>query len=156
MPLPLDAVDRQIVTALATDGRRSMRALAEELHISRATAYARVERLQREGVVTGYGARIAPGRAGLTTSAYVALSIAQDAWREISTRLAQVHYVEHFSLMAADFDVLVLVRAPDNATLRDVVLEEIQNIPGVRSTRTWLIFADAPGPGPWGPPAAHP
>ena len=42
---PLDDVDRGIVEALRADGRLSMRALAEQLHISRAGVYSRVERL---------------------------------------------------------------------------------------------------------------
>ena len=54
--VPLDDLDRQIVAALRADGRLSMRALASELHISRANAYARVDRLERSGVITGYSA----------------------------------------------------------------------------------------------------
>ncbi|MDO5627743.1 MAG: Lrp/AsnC family transcriptional regulator [Mobilicoccus sp.] len=148
----LDEIDRRMVGALVADGRCSMRALAERLHISRAGAYSRLDRLTDAGVVTGFTATIDPQQAGLQTAAYVALSIEQDAWREINTHLSAVRYVEHIALLAADFDVLVLVRCPDNATLRDVVLEELQSIPGVRGTRTWLVFADAPGPGAWRDP----
>lgn len=145
----LDEIDRRMVAALVSDGRLSVRALAERVHISRASAYSRLDRLLSSGVITGFSARVDPARAGLATSAYVALSVEQDAWREISTRLRTARYVERVSLLAADFDVLVLVHAPDNATLRDVVLEELQAIPGVRSTRTWLVFADEAGPGAW-------
>jgi hypothetical protein len=53
----------------------------------------------------------------------------------------------HFSLIGADFDVLVLARTPDNDALREVVMERIQGIPGVRSTRTWLVFDESPGHG---------
>lgn len=148
-PEILDDIDRRMVTALVDDGRLSMRSLAERVHISRAGAYSRLDRLLTSGVVTGFSARVDPARAGLSTSAYVSLSIAQDAWREIRTHLRTVRYVEHVALVAADFDVLVLVRTPDNATLRDVVLEELQAIPGVCATRTWLIFADEDGPGAW-------
>jgi UDP-N-acetylenolpyruvoylglucosamine reductase len=49
----MDDTDRQIVEALRADGRMSMRALAELVHISRASAYTRVSRLEREGVITG-------------------------------------------------------------------------------------------------------
>ena len=48
----LDATDRRIVEALRADGRLSMRALAERLHISRAGVYTRVERLHQLGVLT--------------------------------------------------------------------------------------------------------
>ena len=42
----------------------------------------------------------------------------------------------------------MLVRAPDNASLRHLVLEEIQDVPGVQATRTWLVFDEASGAGP--------
>lgn len=153
---PLDATDRSIIAALVQDGRLSIRSLAERLHISRANAYARLDRLLSQGVLTGFSARVAHEKAGLATAAYVCLSIEQDTWREVRDALAAVPYVQHVSLVAADFDVLALVRAPDNATLRDVVLEQLQAVPGVRSSRTWLVFADLDTPGPWGhePPEA--
>jgi len=144
---PLDGPDRLIIRELIRDARTSIRSLAERVHISRANAYARVDRLVADGVITGFSARIAHERAGLGTSAYVSLSIEQNSWREVSARLVRLPYVEHVSMLGADFDVLVLVRAPDNAALRDLVLDRIQAIPGVQTTRTWLVFDELPGPG---------
>ena len=54
-----------------------MRALAARVHISRANAYARVARLERDGVITGYVALVDPVRYGYGLSAYVYLDIAQ-------------------------------------------------------------------------------
>ena len=144
---PLDAPDRQILGELINDARTSMRSLADRVHISRASAYTRVGRLVADGVITGFSARIDPERAGLGTSAYVSLSIEQNSWPEVSAHLARLPYVEHVSRLGADFDVLVLVRAPDNAALRVVVLDRIQGIPSVRSTRTWLVFDEFEGAG---------
>src|ERR1700752_131482 len=73
----MDDTDRLIRDALRAAGRMSMRALAAQIHISRASAYARVARLEREGVITGYAALIDPVRAGYALSAYVYLKIAQ-------------------------------------------------------------------------------
>lgn len=141
----LDDVDRRILDALVRDGRASIRTLAERIHISRTNAYARVERLVREGVITGFRAQVAPEAAGLGTSAYISLTIEQNTWREVSARLARVRYIEHAALLGGDHDVLALVRAPDNAALRDVVLNQVQGIPGVLSTRTWLVFEEFDG-----------
>ena len=143
----LDSTDRLILGELVRDARTSIRALAERVHVSRANAYARVDRLVADGVVTGFSANIDHERAGLGTSAYVSLSIEQNSWREVSAGLGRLPYVEHVSMLGADFDVLVLVRAPDNAALRDLVLDRIQAIPGVRTTRTWLVFDELQGPG---------
>jgi DNA-binding Lrp family transcriptional regulator len=145
--VPLDDIDRQILSRLLGDGRISVRALAEQVHISRANAYTRIGRLVAEDVITGFTAQLNAQRAGLGTSAYVTMSIEQNAWRDISSRLGRIPYVEHVALVTGDFDVLVLVRAPDNLVLRQVVLEKIQAIPGVRSTRTWLVFDEVRGRG---------
>ncbi|WP_268269665.1 Lrp/AsnC family transcriptional regulator [Streptomyces sp. MNU76] len=145
--VPLDDTDRQILARLLKDARQSVRALAEQVHISRANAYTRIGRLLSEGVITGFTAQLNPKRAGLGTSAYVTLSTEQAAWRDISRELRDIPYVEHVSLVTGDFDVLVLVRAPDNEALRSVVLERIQGVSGVRSTRTWLVFDEVRGRG---------
>jgi DNA-binding Lrp family transcriptional regulator len=143
----LDGVDRAIIAELLRDGRISMRTLAERVHISRANVYARITRLMDDGVITGFTAELAPHKAGLGTSAYVSVTIEQNSWRTVSARLRETPYVEHFAMVGGDYDVLVLVRTPDNEVLRHVVLERIQDIPGVRATRTWLVFEEARGRG---------
>lgn len=140
----LDDVDRRIVAELTRDGRLSVSALAERLHISRANAYSRLDRLVRDGVIRGFSARLDPAQIGLGTSAYVTLTIEQNSWREVRDRLAQLPAIRHFALTGGDFDVIALVRVPDQAALRDLVLDRLQSIPGVRSTHTLLIFEESP------------
>ncbi|MET0414587.1 MAG: Lrp/AsnC ligand binding domain-containing protein [Actinoplanes sp.] len=45
--------------------------------------------------------------------------------------------------MGGDFDVILLVRVRDNEQLRRLVLDAIQGMPGVVSTRTLLVFEEA-------------
>jgi DNA-binding Lrp family transcriptional regulator len=143
----LDDTDRAIIAELLRDGRMSVRALAEQIHISRANAYARINRLVSEDLISGFTARLNPPRVGLGTSAYVTVTIEQNAWRAVSEKLREIPYIEHFALVGGDFDILVLVRAPDNSALRQVVLERIQTIANVVSTRTWLVFEESRGRG---------
>ncbi|HEY3607247.1 MAG TPA: Lrp/AsnC family transcriptional regulator [Pseudonocardiaceae bacterium] len=141
----MDDIDHAILAELAADGRLAVRAMAERLHISRTNAYTRLERLLSEGVITGFGAKIDPRRAGLGTSAYIMITVEQTSWRAMAAELREIPYVEHVALVGGDFDILLLVRTPDNTTLRDVVLERLQALDGVRSTRTWLIFEELTG-----------
>jgi DNA-binding Lrp family transcriptional regulator len=138
----MDDTDRQIVEALRADGRLSMRALAELVHISRASAYTRVARLEREGVITGYAAQIDPVRAGYALSAYVYLDIAQRSWKSVRGQLLTMPEVDHVALTSGAHDILLRVRVRDAASLRDVVLTRLQDIPEVRSTQTVLIFEE--------------
>jgi DNA-binding Lrp family transcriptional regulator len=143
----LDNTDRAIIAELVHDGRTSIRALAEKLHISRANAYSRISRLRASGTIRGFTTRLDPPKMGLATTAYVSLTLDQNTWRTVSERLREIPCIESFALVGGDYDVLALVRAADNAELRRIVLEQIQDIPGVRSTRTWLVFDEVQGRG---------
>ncbi len=139
----IDEIDGRILDALERDGRLSMRQLAEEVHISRANAYARVERLTESGVIKGYTALVDPVGRGLGTSAYLTMNVRQPDWRSIHAQLRSLDGVEHIALVGGEFDVVMLVRAHDNAGLRRLVLDEIQGIPGILSTRTLLVFEES-------------
>ena len=146
-PAPvLDDVDRAIVAQLREDGRMSMRMLAAELHISRAGAYTRVQRLEETGVITGYTAQVDPQRYGYGLSAYVHLKIAQSAWKQLQARLLGVAGVEHAAQVSGDSDIVLLVRSRDIAALRELVLNTVQNMPEVLSTQTVLIFDELRNP----------
>jgi DNA-binding Lrp family transcriptional regulator len=136
----LDDLDRQVVTALRANARLSMRALAAELHISRASAYARVERLEQAGVITGYSATINPQKYGCGLSAYVFLKIAQQSWKRVRNQVLSMPEIDHAALVSGEHDIMLLVRTRDAAELRDLVLTELQGMPEIDSTHTVLIF----------------
>jgi DNA-binding Lrp family transcriptional regulator len=60
----VDAIDRRIVAELELDGRLSNVELADRIGLSPAPCLRRVRRLEREGVILGYSARIDPGATG--------------------------------------------------------------------------------------------
>ncbi|MDN0200405.1 Lrp/AsnC family transcriptional regulator [Streptomyces sp. S.PNR 29] len=141
-PRPLDAIDQDILRMLQADGRASIRSVAERVHVSRANAYARINRLIEDGVIRGFGARVNHERAGHSTSAYITLKIVQNSWRTVRERLRQLPGASHISLVGGDFDVLLLVHVSDNRALRELVLTRLQAIPEVLSTRTLLVFEE--------------
>ncbi|MFJ7179302.1 Lrp/AsnC family transcriptional regulator [Streptomyces massasporeus] len=141
-PRPLDAIDQDILRMLQADGRASIRSVADRVHVSRANAYARINRLVEDGVVRGFGARVNHERAGQGTSAYITLKIVQNSWRTVRKELRQLPGASHIALVGGDFDVLLLVHVPDNRALRELVLTRLQAIPQVLSTRTLLVFEE--------------
>jgi len=141
-PRPLDAIDQDILQMLQADGRASIRSVAERVHVSRANAYARINRLIEDGVIRGFGARVDHERAGQGTSAYITLTIVQNSWRTVREQLRRLPGASHIALVGGDFDVLLLVHTPDNRALREVVLTRLQAIPEVLSTRTLLVFEE--------------
>ena len=139
---PLDSIDRAILRLLQEDGRASVRSVAERVHVSRANAYARINRLIEDGVIRGFSARVDHERSGQATSAYITLKIVQNTWRTVREQLLTLPGVAHIALVSGDFDVLMLVHTADNRSLRELVLTRLQAIPEVLSSRTLLIFEE--------------
>jgi Lrp/AsnC family transcriptional regulator, leucine-responsive regulatory protein len=140
----LDAVDHAIVDALRADGRLSMAKLAEQVSISRANAYRRVADLEDRGVIQGYSARIDPAALGLDLAALIMVTADQRQWRTLQHDLAEVPGVVYQAAATGPFDHVLLVRVAAVETLRDVVLEKLHSIPGVRSTQTVFLLDEHP------------
>ncbi|MGW8729391.1 Lrp/AsnC family transcriptional regulator [Streptomyces sp. NPDC055808] len=141
-PRQLDQIDHDILRILQTDGRASIRSVAERVHVSRANAYARINRLVEDSVIRGFTARVDHERAGQGAAAYITLKIVQNSWRTVREQLKELPGAAHIALVSGDFDVLLLVHTPDNRALRELVLTRIQSIPEVLSTRTLLVFEE--------------
>lgn len=141
-PRPLDAADHAILTALSRDGRQSVTAIAEQLHLSRANTYDRIARMRFSGVLQGYTAVIDPRAAGLETAAYVFVTLKQDDWEVLRRALAEEPAVRHLALVGGQYDAVLLVRTRTVEELRRVIFERIQSLNCVQATQTALIFDD--------------
>ena len=68
-----DDLNRRLVALLQQDGRMSHAELAERLGVSRPTIIDRVKRLEADGVLGGYSARVRPAAVNKPTVAFVAV-----------------------------------------------------------------------------------
>jgi DNA-binding Lrp family transcriptional regulator len=137
---PLDEVDLAILAELQVDARVSVNELANRVHVARATAYQRLQRLEDDQVVLRYAAVVDPAKVGLGIAALILVNVEQGDWREARRRLLELPGVQYLALTSGTFDFLVLVRVPDVETLRDVVLVKLQGFPEVRSTQTVFVL----------------
>ncbi len=120
----------------------SVSELGSQAGISRANAYQRMEKLRQGGVIRSFTVRTDPRRLGLHVAALIIVNSEQRTWRELLAELQELPGVEYVALTAGGFDFVLVVRVPDVETLRDVVLEGLQGIPGVRSTQTMFILEE--------------
>jgi DNA-binding Lrp family transcriptional regulator len=136
----VDDVDRRLLKELMLDGRISMAALAQRAHISRANCYARVDRLEREGIITGYTAVVDHRRVDNGISAHVYLKVRQHSWKNLWQALKQVPEIQHGALISGENDIVLFVRTSNADSLRDLVLDRLQAIEEVLSTHTVIVF----------------
>lgn len=136
----LDDIDHAMLEVLTADARISVNAMAEAVGVSRANAYRRLDRLQDEGVIRGYTARVNPEAVGRPLAVILLISVQQAHWKDIQQRLARLEEVDYLAATSGEFDFLAIIRVADVTTLRDVVLERMHAIPGVVGTRTTFVL----------------
>ena len=125
---------------LADEGRLSVNEVAARAGVSRATAYARYDRLVADGVISRFRADVDPHAIGLDVAAMILVNVEQGAWPTTRDKISRLPGVEYVALTSGEFDFVLLVRVPDIAALRDVVLYRLQGMPEVRSTQTIFVL----------------
>lgn len=136
----LDDIDRRLIAALDADPKVSHAQLARDLDIARGTVYSRLERLEREGVITGYGPEISPSAAGFDVLAFCTLEIAQGTHDETTGAIAAIDEVVEIHTITGPGDLLVRVVAESNDHLHEV-LQRITHIPSVLRSQSQLALA---------------
>jgi DNA-binding Lrp family transcriptional regulator len=136
----LDDVDRAIVALLRGDGRMSVNEVATHVHVSRATAYARLERLRSSGVITGFGAEVDASKIGLPVTALILVNLEQRNWPSVHDALGAIPGVEWSAFTSGTFDMALLVRMKDVQALRDVVLVQLHGLKFVKSSQTVFLL----------------
>lgn len=143
--VPLDDVDLALLDLLARDSRASQRSLARELGMSAPAIGERIARMERSGVIRGYGVVIDRGALGFPVLVYLAITAIQGHdLAPVMTAVAQLPEVEDVTVVTGELDLLARLRVRDYGHLRTVLLEKVWQISGVQRTETYLAVAESP------------
>ena len=136
----LDATDLAILRLLTEAPRAGAREFARRLGIARGTVQARLDRLQRDGVVVNFVPQISPAAMGFGGLAFVHVHLAQGRLDETSRLLADIPEILEMNSIAGEGDLLCRVVARDNADL-ETVLQRMIGTPGVVRTRAEIVLS---------------
>ena len=139
----LDRIDRNILAALARDGRLSMAELAAKVGLSKTPVQARVRRLERDGYIRGYSAIIDRARMGEGHIAFVQVTLSDTrsaALDAFNRAVREAPEIEQCHMIAGGYDYLLKVRTKDIASYRRVLGERISALPHVSQTSTFVAM----------------
>jgi DNA-binding Lrp family transcriptional regulator len=130
----LDTLDVDLLGALQENPRVGMLELARRLGVARGTVQARLNRLERDGVVVSWAPRISPAALGYSVTAFVTLEIVQHEGRDdLTSRLAQIPEVLECWTVTGPGDLWCRVVAGSNADLQRVIDSMVTDPSVVRS-----------------------
>ena len=140
----VDDLDLTLLRALAVDARQSQRALARAVGMSPPAIADRLARLERAGAIRGYRADLDWAALGYPVVVYMAVTAGPGMdLSQIISAIRALPEAEDMSVVTGGFDLLVRLRVRDHEHLRELLLAEIFQIPGVQRTETFLSLGDA-------------
>jgi DNA-binding Lrp family transcriptional regulator len=134
----IDTVDRQILDILRQDARQPLKAIAGAVGLARSSVSARIARMEREGVITGYRAEIAIEQAG-GAAAMVSLRLASTPLPSVVAAVCADPAVYRCYSLAGETDLLVEIASPSSAGV-NAARDRLSSLPGVVQARTALIL----------------
>lgn len=133
----MDDLDDKLLAALAADSSTSTSRLARRFKVARSTVQARIERMERTGIIAGYTVRLGNVVLARRIRATVLLQIEPRGGPTILQRLKAMPEVELAHTTTGRFDLILQVAAETTQEL-DGVLDQIGAIPAVRGTESLI------------------
>jgi len=136
----MDGIDERLISALRENGRASTAELARLVGRSRTSVQSRIERLEREGVIVGYGARLAPEHDLGAVRAHVMIKVGPKETRGVIAALQAVPQVRVLHSVSGDVDLIAIAAAASVAEMDDVI-DRIGVLEGVERTTSSVILS---------------
>lgn len=133
----MDEIDIRLLQLLQKNARSSLKALAKEVHMSSPAVSARVERLEREGIIRGYTAEIDAQKMGFHILAYIHLDLAPERRPEFIAFAEGCGNVIECSCVTGAYSMLLKVGYPSTQEL-DALIGRLQEF---GRTETQIVFS---------------
>jgi DNA-binding Lrp family transcriptional regulator len=140
-PAPdLDATDRKLMASLRENSRLPVSQLATMLDIPRTQVYARLERLENEGIIDGYTVRLGQAYSKTRLRAHVMIKTLPRLCQEVELSLPDIPEVSAVYAISGEYDIIVMVEAADSIEMNELI-NRIGLLDGVERTTTSVILA---------------
>ena len=136
----MDAIDERLILALRENGRSSTAHLARLVGRSRTSVQSRIERLEKQGVIVGYGVRLAPEHDAGAVRAHVMIKVGAKEARGVAAALRAIAQVRVLHSVSGDVD-LIAVAATSSVAEMDQVIDRIGTLEGVERTTSSIILS---------------
>jgi DNA-binding Lrp family transcriptional regulator len=136
----LDELDSRIVLLFSSEPRIGVLEASRRLGVARGTVQARLDRLERAGVITGWAPRVDPSAIGFPVSAFATLEIAQAAGHgPVADHLRTIPEVLEAHTVTGAADMMVRLVARSNADMQRVI-DQVVAAPSVRRASTVIVL----------------
>ena len=138
----LDRIDLAILDCLQKDARISNVNLAKQVNLSPSPCLDRVKKLETEGYIERYSAKLNASKLKFGMSAFIQITLdstTSKVFDEFDKAINQIEEVAECHMVAGGFDYLVKIRIGDMEAYREV-LGRIVDLPNVSTNHTYVVI----------------
>jgi Lrp/AsnC family leucine-responsive transcriptional regulator len=144
-PVNLDSTDLAILAALQDNARIPVVELARRVNLSPTPCTLRIRRLEQDGVITGYHARLDPRALGHALMVFVTVSLKstdEKTLRAFNAAVKPVKQILECHMVGGGFDYLLKLRVRDMGEYRDILGGVLGALPMVESTHSYFVMEE--------------
>jgi len=137
--MAVDELDARLIRLFTEEPRIGVMEASRRLGVARGTVQARLDRLQADGVVRGFGPELDPTALGYPVTAFATLEIRQGRGRDVRAHLRTVPELLEMHTVTGSGDMLCRIVAPSNADLQHVI-DRLVDFEGIVRTSTMIAL----------------
>lgn len=141
----LDSIDFALLEALQSQGRLPVVELAKRINLSPTPCTLRMRKLEQDGVISGYHARLNPAVLGQALLVFVTVSLKatdEATLKAFNAAVKPVKQILECHMVGGGFDYLIKIRVRDMAEYRDILGGVIGALPMVESTHSYFVMEE--------------
>ena len=135
----LDKTDEQILLALRQDARSSYRQIARKLSIHPTTLISRVQKLEKAGIISGYGANLNLTKLGYEFMGVVQIKISKGALIETQEKISRLRGVVAVYDVTGEYDSVAIIAAKSRDGFSRLI-KSFSHLPHVEHTNTQVVL----------------
>jgi len=141
----LDKLDRRILSVLQKDGRLSMKDLGEQVGLSITPCIERVKRMERDGIISGYYARVNPAALGASLLMFVQITLSNksgEMFEQFRREVLRIPQVLECHLVSGDFDYIIKARIQEMSEYRKLMGDILLQLPGAAQSKSYVVMEE--------------
>ena len=141
----LDRIDRMILEILQKQGRIAISELAAMVNLSTTPCSERVKRLERDGIIMGYHARLSPELLDKRLLVFLEIKLSAksgDVFEQVARDLADIPEVLECHLISGEFDYLVKARLKEMSAYRKLLGNILKKLPASASSHSYVVMEE--------------
>ena len=139
----IDNLDRSIISALQQDARISLHELSARVGLTSSPCWARIKRMEDDGVIEGYTVNVNAAKVGLADTVIVQVTLddhSDEALFEFGHALAMIPEVLEAFLVSGDYDYYLRIAVSDTRDYERLLRERLYKIPGIRHSKSSFVL----------------